>query len=232
MDANQELKFLRLQLLDMTRATQRVVDCSTKVHGPGGADFFAAARTATFEIDMLCREIKELTGSLPLTDLPDETEVHFVLSTTCICDVLRNIRLHAIEIATDSMRLLKDGWKPEYANLVRIGEAVNCQMRLCVVALFEQEVRHADTVLHSHTVGNLFAAAFGDRYLTLDSRAGTDRSCELSITRHLSQMAKEISKLSYAIALCLEGTDSVKVMISDSDLARGVVKTRETRMIS
>ena len=89
-----------------------------------------------------------------------------------------------------------------------MGEVVNCLMRLCIIALFDKEVAHAEAVLRNRGVERLFESAFYDWYRDVDQRLRTQASHELAITKGLSQMAKETYEIADAIVFLLKGLDS------------------------
>jgi phosphate uptake regulator len=158
---------------------------------------------------------------------PLESDVRFALSAALICDALHSVHAQAVKIAANSERLLENGHTLGWAGLTRMGEVVNCLMRLCVVALFNEEVAHAETVLRNRGVKRLFESAFYDWYRNIDQRLRTQVCHELAITNGLSQMAKETYMIADAIVFWLEGTDSGSV--SDSDREQLTIHTVPAR---
>jgi hypothetical protein len=125
-------------------------------------------------------------------ELPVESDLRFALSAARIGNALLSVYIHASEIATNSIHLQKNGRTAGYVGLTRMGDVVNSLMRLCVVALFDEEVKQAETVLDHRGEARLFELAFYDWYRGIDRRLGTQASCELAIAM---ASAKWLSRL-------------------------------------
>jgi phosphate uptake regulator len=208
---------LRLQLLDMSRVAQRAVDYSIKACSLGSVEAHTNVRDAADEINILHRETMEIASELLLMELPAESDLRFALSAEQIADALLSIYLHASEIAANSVGLQKNGQRKGYPALSTMGEVVNSLMRLCIVALFEEEAEHAETVLHHHGVARLFELTFYDWYRSIDRRLRAQASYELAITKDLSQMAKQSQELANAILFWLEGTEGGSAADADTE---------------
>src|SRR5271166_1666779 len=206
-DTRQCIQTLRLQLLDMSRVSQRAVDYSIKAYQLDSPEFCANVRDSTYEVNILHREITEIARDLLLMDLPLDSDVRFALSAVLICDALYAVHAQAVKIAANSARLFEKGHTLGCAGLTKMGEVVNCLMRLCIIALFDEEVDHAETVLRNRGVERLFESAFYDWYRSVDQRLRTQASHELAITKGLSQMAKETYEIADAIVFSLKGPD-------------------------
>jgi phosphate uptake regulator len=207
-DIHQYLQTLRLKLLDMSRVSQRAADCSIKAYKLDSPEFRASVRDNTYEVNILHREITEIAEDLMLMELPLESDVRFALSAVLICDAFHSIHAQAVKIAAKSARLLENGHTPGCAGLSRMGDVVNCLMRLCIIALFDEKVAHAETVLSNRGVERLFESIFYDWYRNVDQRLRTLASDELAITKSLSQIAKETYEIADAIVFSLKGPDS------------------------
>jgi phosphate uptake regulator len=206
-DIHPYLRTLRLQLLDMSRVSQRAVDYSIKAYTLDSPELCANVRDSTYEVNILHREVTEIARDLLLMELPLESDVRFALSAVLICDALHSGHEQAVNIAANSSRLLEDGRTPEWSGLTRMGEAVNCLTRLCIIALFDEEIVHAETVLRNRGVERVFESTFYDWYRNVDQRLRAQASYELAITKSLSQMAKEAYEIADAIVLWLVGPD-------------------------
>jgi phosphate uptake regulator len=157
---------------------------------------------------MLHGEITEIASDLMVMELPLESDVRFALSAVLICDALHSVHAQAVKIAANSARLSENGHTSGCADLTRMGEVVNCLMRLCIIALFDEEVAHAETVLSNRGVERLFESVFYDWYRNVDQRLRTQASHELAIIKGLSQMAKETYEIADAIVFRLKVPDS------------------------
>ena len=206
-DIHQYIQSLRLHLLYMSRVSQRATDYSIKAFSLGSAEACTNVRDAADEINILHRKIAEISSELLLMDLPAESDLRFALSAARIGNALLSVYIHASEIAANSMHLQKNGPTAGYVGLTRMGDVVNSLMRLCVVALFDEEVKHAETVLHHRGGARLFDLAFYDWDRGFDRRLRTQASCELAITNDLSQMAKQTQEIAEAVLFWLEGTE-------------------------
>jgi phosphate transport system protein len=207
-DIHQYIQTLRLRLLDMSRVSQRAVDYSIKAYKLDSPEFCANVRDSTYEVNILHREITEIARDLLLMELPLESDVRFALSAVLICDALHSVHAQAVKIAANSTRLLENGRMPGWPDLTEMGEVVNRLMRLCIIALFDEEVAHAETVLSNRGVERLFESVFYDWYRNVDQRLRTQASHELAITKGLSQMAKETYEIADAVVFWLKGPDS------------------------
>ena len=206
-DIHPYMRTLRLQLLDMSRVSQRAVDYSIKAYTLDSPEFSANVRDSTYEVNILHREVTEIARDLLLMELPLESGVRFALSAVLICDALHSGHAQAVKIAANSTRLLEDGRTPGWSGLTTMGEAVNCLTRLCIIALFDENVAHAQTVLRNRGVERVFESTFYDWYRNVDQRLRAQASYELAITKGLSQIARETYEIADAIALWLVGPD-------------------------
>jgi phosphate uptake regulator len=205
-DIQPYMRTLRLQLLDMSRVSQRAVDYSIKAYTLDSPEFCANVRDSTHEVNILHREVTEIARDL-LMELPLESGVRFALSAVLICDALHSGHAQAVKIAANSTRLLEDGRTPGWSGLTTMGEAVNCLTRLCIIALFDEDVSHAQTVLRNRGVERMFESTFYDWYRNVDQRLRAQASYELAITKSLSQMARETYEIADAIVLWLVGPE-------------------------
>ena len=198
---------LRLHLLDMARGTQRGVDYAIKAYTLGNSAFCANVRDDSHEIKILHREITEIAQNLLLTELSWKSSLRFIFSSERICNSLQAVHSHAVEIAANSMRLLENGRKSGYADLATMGDIVNSLLRLCVVALFEEEIEHAETVLRTGEIERLFETTFYDWYRDLDHGTRTQACYERAITKHLGQIAHQAYEIAVAIVFWLKDSD-------------------------
>lgn len=201
------MQTLRLHLLDMARACQRGVDYSIKGYQLADSECCFKVQFDTYEIDILHREILYFSRELMLMEISEEPTLRFALSVDRISSALRAVHGCAVEIATSSMRLCESYRKIECQELVSMGAVVNGLVRLCVVALFEEEVVHAQTVLHRSGADSQFATKFFDWYRTLDQQERTQAGYELSIAKHLSRIAREMQEVADAVVFWLNGPE-------------------------
>ena len=226
-DIHQYIQTLRLRLLDMSRVSQRAVDYSIKAYKLDSPEFRANVNDSTCEVSILHREITEIARDLLLMELPLESDARFALSAVLICDALHSVHAQAVKVAANSVRLLENGRMPGWEGLTRMGEEVNCLMRLCIIAVFDEEVAHAETVLGNRGVERLFESDFYDWYRNVDQRLRAQASHELAITKGLSQMAKETYEIADAVVFWLKGPDSGSAPHIDREPTIHTVPARE-----
>jgi phosphate uptake regulator len=231
-DSQQYIQALRLRLLDMSRVSQRAVDYSIKAYKLDSPEFCANVRDSTYEVNILHGEITAIARDPILMELPLESDVRFALSAVLICDALHSIHAQAVKIAANSAHLLENGRMPGWEGLTRMGEEVNCLMRLCIIAVFDEEVAHAETVLRNRGVERMFESIFYDWYSGVDQRLRAQASQELAITKGLSQIAKETYEMADAVVFWLKGTDSGSTPHIDPEPTIHTVPAREVEGVT
>lgn len=164
-------------------------------------------RDDTYEINILHREIIEVTRDLMLMEISREPDPRFVMSAGRICNALQAIHVHAVDIAANSRPLLENSRRMECKELVSMGDVVNALVRLCVVALFEEGIAHAETVLRSDSIEREFETRFFDWYKVLDQRERTQAGYEIAIAKSLGQMARETHQVADAIVFWLKDSE-------------------------
>jgi phosphate uptake regulator len=205
---------LRLHLLDMARGTQRSVDYAIKAYKLQKPELCSIVRGCTHDIDMLHRTITEFVCDLLAIELPSESIVRYILASERIASALRVVHRQAVEIAANSMRMIENGGGLGCPELATMGDVVNRLLRLCVVALFEEDVAHAELVRRSNGVGRLFGATFYDWYLNIDPRARPQAEVERAITKHLGYIALQTCEIAGAIVFWLD--DSFSALAGDA----------------
>ena len=210
MNTQEYSQILRLSLLDMARVTQRGVDYATKAYRLGNPEFCWIVRECTYDIDVLHREITELARDLLAMELPGESHLRCILASERIGNALRVIYGQAAEIAANSMRIIENGGGLGCAELATMGDLVNNLVRLSIVALFEEDVEHAELVRRSSGVGRLFGSTFYDWYRTIDHSARAQAEFERAITKHLGHIALQTYEVAGAIVFWLD--DSVDAL--------------------
>jgi phosphate uptake regulator len=207
MNSHQYIQSLRLHVLDMAGLCQRGVDYSLKAYSLASPECCRIARNNTPEINILHLEIDEITREILLMEIPDESDLRFVLSVERICNALREIQINADAIATNSMRSLEGSRRMECKELVSIGDIVNRFMRLCVVALFKEEIEHAETVLRNDGVPRELETRFFDRLSTGDPSEGMETAYEIAVADCLGHIASELNELATAIVFWLDDSE-------------------------
>ena len=207
MNSHQSIQILRLQLLGMARACQRVVDYALKAYSLGSPECCTLVRKNKPEINILHLQTEEITREILLIEISDTLDLRFVLSADRICKALEEIHIQADDIATNSMRLLESSRRKGCKELVSLGDVVNRLMRLCVVALFEENIDHTETVLRSEGVECEFETRFFDSLNTLDRSDIAEAVYEIAIAGSLSRMAHELREVANAIMFWLNDSE-------------------------
>ena len=215
MNTHEYGQILRLHLLDMARETQRGVDYAIKAYKLGNPEFCAIVRERTYDMEVLHREITELVRDLLAMELADESNLRYILASERIANAMRVVHGQAVEIAANSMRIVENGGGLGCAELATMGDLVNSLVRLSVVALFEEDVEHAELVRRSSGVGRLFGSTFYDWYRTIDHSARAQAEFERAITKHLGYIALQTYEVAGAIVFWLD--DSVGALAADVD---------------
>ena len=214
MNTQEYSQILRLHLLDMARVIQRGVDNAIKAYKLGNPDFCAIVQGHTYDIDVPHREITELVRELLAMELPDESNLRYLLASERIANAMRVVHSQAVEIAANSMRIVDNGGGLGCAELATMGDLVNRLVRLSVVALFNEDVEHAELVQRSSGAGRLFESTFYDWYRTIDHNARAQAEFERAITKHLRHIALQTYEVAEAIVFWLE--DSVGASATDA----------------
>jgi hypothetical protein len=155
-------------------------------------------------MDLLRNDGKEIARDLMLTGSLSESDFRFVLASMRISDALRSIQKEAFEIAETSL-LLQNGEEIGCADLTMTGDLANRLMRLCTVAIFEEEIAHAKVVLRTETGERLVATTATVRYLQVGRRLPTQAAFVLSIAERLDEMMRQLQEMARAIVFWIEG---------------------------
>lgn len=203
MDARQHIQALRLHLLEMSRVTQRTIDYSTKADRLGPSSLCLYFRDARRELDDCHREIARLSKQLLAMEQISMSDRIFIRSTERIANCLREASSKARGIFRSKMLLRRESVSLEGAKFIQMGDAVNGLVRLCVVALFNKEVRHAKAVLDSHRRewSELAGHPSG-------SETGMESVITQDIAQDLDEIANQIHEMARAIVFWLEFSDS------------------------
>jgi hypothetical protein len=133
-----------------------------------------------------------------------ESDIRFVLASMRISDALRAIQKEVFEIAEISL-LLENGEEIDCAGLATIGDQANRLMRLCTVAIFEEEITHAEVVLRTETSEGLVATTASVRSLRVDRKLPSQAVFVLSIAEHLDELMRQIEEMARAIVFWIGG---------------------------
>lgn len=195
---------LRFHMLAMCRLSQRCVDYSIKALQMGRPAFCANVFENTYEMNVRHHDAMEIAQDLLLTGLSSDSDLRFASASMRICDVLQAVYITTSEIAEASSLLLKEDEEIDCAELTAMGDLANRLMRLCTVALFEEEIEHAEAALRMKTGERLVATSFYLWYRRISLKSPSIAECALSITDRLDQLIFHVHEMARAIVFWLE----------------------------
>jgi Na+/phosphate symporter len=219
MNTQQHIHALRVQLLAMSRLSQRALDYAIKGYALRNLDFARHVPAANGELEQHHRRIKDLSRELMNGGISNPSDSRFALAAAGINTALHVTYTAAVEIAQDSLRLLESSGIHGCAALERMGQLVNGSMRLCIVALFEKDVAHAKTVLRRQEAVRLRELTSIGLHPHIDRWAGAQGDFERSVIRSLGEVAKQAHEIADAILFWLEGKSCIAVSTSGKHLS-------------
>jgi Na+/phosphate symporter len=219
MNSQQHIRNLRVQLLAMSRVSQRALDYAIKGYELRNLDFARQVPAVNSELEGRHRQIKDLSRELMSGSSSNPSDSRFAFAAASINTALHVTYTAAAEIAQDSLRLLESSGIHGCAALERMGQLVNGSMRLCVVALFQQDAAHAKTVLRRQEAARLRELTSIGLHPHIGRWAGAQGDFERSVIRSLGEVAKQAHEMADAILFWLEGKSCVAVARSDRHLS-------------
>ncbi len=206
MGFQQHLQPVRAQLLGTARLSHRALDYSIKGYQLGNLDFCNHVSTAARELDEHFSRIRHLCLGL-VTTATTPSDFRFILAALRVSRALHRTYNVAERIAKETVQFLNAHPTAKHAQLGQFGNLVNCLIRLSVVALFEKDARHAETVLQSQGVWRRCELIFNEAYFRIDHRNQAHDFYVLAITRHLGAIAKQAHKIAEALLFWLRGKE-------------------------
>lgn len=216
MNSQQHIHTLRVQLLAMSRLSQRALDYSLKGYEMRNLDFSRHVSTAGRELEEHHRQIKNLCRELVNDGIAKTSDFRLAFVALSIGTSLHVTYTAAVDIACDTMRLLESGTTLRSGALEDMAQLVNGSMRLCTVALFEKDAHHAETVIRSLESLELcdFTSTGSHPHRTV-----AKDDFEYVLTRNLGEVAKQVHEMADAIVFWLEGSSYVAVPAEDRHIA-------------
>jgi hypothetical protein len=204
MNSQNHIHTLRVQLLAMSRLTQRALDYSIKGYETGNLDFSRQVSACQCALEEHHRRIKELCREAVNAGIPNASDFRFAFSTLTIAAALHTTYSAAAEIAQSTVRHFEDSGVGRRTALGRMGDFVNASMRLSVIALFEENAGHAHTVLQSQeqSVELLQSCSFES---DTDRRLDPQVDFERTVIRALEEVVRQVREIGHALLFWLEG---------------------------
>ena len=215
MDVQKHIHVLQIHLLEMCRLSQRALDYSIKGFELGNPDICGHVCSAAHEFGEHHLQIKHLCRKLMTAEVTTPSDIRFVLATLRLDHALNAIFRAATQIAQDTKLFLKGNPIAKCPALNRLGEFVNCSMRLCIVALFKKDAEHAETVLQSQGVWRRCEMVFDDVRDGVNHRMEARDIYALAIARSLGIIAKQAHEMADAILFWLKGSDDALALEAD-----------------
>jgi hypothetical protein len=215
MNSEQNMHTLRVQLLAMSRLSQRALDYSIKGYELRNLDFSRQISASQCALEEHHRYVKELCRDLMNVDIGKASDARFAFAAASINTALHVTYTAAAEVAQDSMRLLECSGIHGCAALERMGQLVNRSIRLCIIALFEKDAAHAKTVLRHQESLRLRELTSTGLHPHVGHWAGAQGDFERSVIRSLGKVAQQAHEIAEAILFWLEGKTPVEASASD-----------------
>jgi phosphate uptake regulator len=225
MNAQQHIRILRVQLLAMSRLSQRALDYSVKGYETRNLDFSRHVPTADREIEEHYRRVKDLSRELMSGGIAISADSRFAFAAFHIGTALHVTYTAAASIAQNTVRLLEGSGIQRCAALERMGHLVNESMRLSIVALFNSHAGYAQTLLgNQEAIRELVSA---DLHPHVDRVAGTQDAFEGAVIGSLGEVAKQVHEIADAILFWLQGRVEASAIGRHSSLASRTARRQE-----
>jgi hypothetical protein len=206
MNTQQQTQLLRRSLLEMARLSHRAVDYSIKGYKLGSPEFCRFVHRGDQQLRDLRQKVTDLsrrflidTNPLNANILTEDAEadpsIRFALSALRISTALHIACIASAEIAQHTLLSLDNARFHGSPTLDKFSRLTNRLMSLCVVALFNEDVRQAEIVLENRELAHIF-----------NHPTQRHRRDELPIASNLKQIATQVHEMAEAIVYWLEGT--------------------------
>jgi len=202
----QPINVLRVQLVEMSRLSQRALDYSIKGYQLGSPEFSRSVVSTEQELEQHHQRIKDICRKLAARKVTDSADCRFVLIALRLSSALRTTSRAAVQIAQDTPSSFEGSRMPRHAALCNLGDLVNSLVRLCIVALFKQEARYAETVLQSQAVWRRCEFVFANVHES-DYQSSDEDTFEPAIARSLGTVARQAHDMADAILFWLKESD-------------------------
>jgi phosphate uptake regulator len=201
MNTQQNIQILRGQLLAMARLSQRALDESVKGYELRNLDFARHVDKAENDLQEHYRRIKDLRRQIMNCGDTNASDSRFTSAASSIATAFHVTYSAAKEIAQSTIHRLESSGIENCAPLEQLAQGVNRSMRLCVIALFNEDARLARTALRSqeHSV-QLYELGVSDF-----SSVGPQNDFERTVIRELGAIAEQIQEIADALLSWLEG---------------------------
>ena len=207
MDIQKQCESLRAPLLRMSRLSQRAVDYSIKGYELGRPEFSREVQSTERELRNLRLSIADRGRMVLPIGMPISVDSRFTCYALRVCNALQSTYNAAAAIALETIRGLENGRRIEISVVGEMGQFVNSLVRICTIALFNEDLHRARTVLRNDGGRRWFSQSLRQAQAELAQRSGSEAGCELAIVENLHQIAERSYEVAHEIAFRLEGQD-------------------------
>ena len=205
MKSQQQMQLLRVHLLAMARLSQRALDYSVKGYTLRDSDFSREIHMAGPEIEQHHRRAKELCREFTKSGMTNSLDTRFAFAAVSIGNALHATHSAAVGIAQDTLRLLESTGIQGCSALEAMSRHVNVAVRLCVVALFEENAGQAQVVLRQTDRCRFRELNSVALHPHIGRWAGAQGDFERAVIRSLGDVMKQMHEMGDAILFWLEG---------------------------
>lgn len=219
MDLQKYVRCLRVQLLCMSRVSQRALDYAVKGYQLVSPEFCRQVRTDEHKLGEHHRQVKYLCQRLTMEGVITASDFRFALTALRVNSALQRIYSAAAQMANDTMLILENCPIANHPpHLDGFGRAVNSLVRLCTVALFESEGSYAETVMQTQGIWRQCELIFDYSSNDLDRQMETQQGYTLAITQSLGVAAKQAHEIADAILFWLKDReDALDLVMGEYD---------------
>lgn len=219
MNFQMNIQVLRVKLLSMSRLSQRALDDSVKGYELGISDFCDHARSVERQFDEHYRQIEHLSCHLMTAGVTSPADFRFIVAALRLNSILYAMYSAASLIAEETARLLENSPLEKQVALNSFGTFVNCSVRLCIVALFNQNPGYAEEVLQNRQAALEHERTLDHLHSCEPLQMGAEETYTLTIARNLGVIAKQAHEMADVILFWLKGEESFMAIDSDGDCA-------------
>lgn len=215
MNVRQQIQAIRVQLFEMSRLSQRAVDNSIKACELRSKESCRHVHSSGYELGLLHRSVAERCRKLLAAGLSVESDLCFTLSALRLCTAFHRTYSSTVAIVQNTLFSLEDdriSAASQSPVLKEMAQIVNCLVRLCTVALFEEEVRHAKRVLKNDAFRRCFLSVLSQVHDDRGQQNEAQNIFELAIAKSLARIAEQAHEMADAITFWLEETNCTGFM--------------------
>jgi hypothetical protein len=219
----------RSHMLRMVMLSQRAVDYSIKAYVLNSSELCRQVTALGRDLSKLELCVGDRGRAFVATGVPFDSHSPFACSSLRIYSSLRVMFTAANEIAQNMMVIAASTRKTTFPQTVEVGNFVNGLVRLCAVALFEEQMLLAKTALQLEGGRRRFDLAMYRAQLDLLRRSDTHCKCELAIANCIGQIAEQAYEIAEDVIAWLL---SSRCGTAAGANTANVLRTRQRRLSS